>query len=65
MIRTSTPKNHRAEILRTLQLGAPVMIGLVASFSMNFVDTVMAGRLPQREIALAAISTGGAIWSAV
>lgn len=59
------PKNHRAEILRTLQLGAPVMIGLVASFSMNFVDTVMAGRLPEREIALAAISTGGAIWSAV
>ncbi len=59
------PKNHRAEILRTLQLGAPVMIGLVASFSMNFVDTVMAGRLPEREVALAAISTGGAIWSAV
>ncbi len=40
------------------------MVGLVAGFSMNFVDTVMAGRLPQREIALAAISTGGAIWSA-
>ncbi len=41
------------------------MIGLVASFGMNFVDTVMAGRLPQKEIALAAIATGGAIWSAM
>ncbi len=48
-----------------MQLAAPVMIGLVASFGMNFVDTVMAGRLPQREIAMAAIATGGAIWSAV
>jgi len=48
-----------------LQLAAPVMIGLVASFGMNFVDTVMAGRLPQKEIALAAIATGGAIWSAM
>jgi len=41
------------------------MIGMVASFGMNFVDTVMAGRLPQKEIALAAIATGGAVWSAV
>jgi MATE family multidrug resistance protein len=57
-------KNHRAEILRTLQLAAPVMIGMVASFSMDFVDTLMAGRLAEKEIALAAIATGGAIWSA-
>jgi MATE family multidrug resistance protein len=58
-------KNHPAEILRTLQLAMPVIIGMVAGFSMNFVDTLMAGRLPQKEIALAAIATGGAIWSAV
>ena len=58
-------KNHPAEILRTLQLAAPVMVGMVASFSMNFVDTLMAGRLPDKEIALAGIATGGAIWSAV
>jgi len=62
---TSTHKNHPAEIYRTLQLAAPVMIGMVASFGMNFVDTVMAGRLPQKEVALAAIATGGAVWSAV
>ncbi len=62
---TSTHKNHLAEIYRTLQLAAPVIIGMVASFGMNFVDTVMAGRLPQKEIALAAIATGGAIWSAM
>ncbi len=58
-------KNHPAEILRTLQLAIPVVIGMVASFSMNFVDTLMAGRLPDKEIALAGIATGGAIWSAV
>jgi MATE family multidrug resistance protein len=58
-------KNHPAEILRTLQLAMPVMVGMVASFSMNFVDTVMAGRLPDKEISLAGIATGGAIWSAV
>ena len=53
------------EIKRTLQLAAPVMIGLFASFSMNFIDTVMAARLPQKEVALAALATGGALWSAV
>jgi len=58
-------KNHPAEILRTLQLAMPVVVGMVASFSMNFVDTLMAGRLPDKEVALAAIATGGAIWSAV
>lgn len=64
MSRTRTQKNHLAEIWRTLQLAAPVMVGMVASFSMNFVDTLMAGRLPDKEISLAAIATGGAVWSA-
>ena len=59
-----TDKNHPAEILRTLQLALPVMVGMVASFSMNFVDTLMAGRLPDKEVSLAAIATGGALWSA-
>jgi MATE family multidrug resistance protein len=58
-------KNHLAEVLRTLQLAMPVVVGMVASFSMNFVDTLMAGRLPDKEIALAGIATGGAVWSAV
>lgn len=58
-------KDHPAEILRTLQLAMPVVIGMVASFSMNFVDTLMAGRLPDKEIALAGIATGGAVWSAM
>lgn len=58
-------KNHLAEVLRTLQLAIPVVVGMVASFSMNFVDTLMAGRLPDKEIALAGIATGGAIWSAM
>ena len=58
-------KNHLAEISRTMQLALPVIIGQVAVFSMNFVDTVMAGRLPNKEIALAALGIGGAVWSAV
>mgnify|MGYP000541340735 CR=1 FL=1 len=58
-------KNHLAEIRRTLQLAVPVIVGMVASFSMNFVDTVMAGRLPDKEIALAALGIGGAVWSSM
>jgi Na+-driven multidrug efflux pump len=58
-------RNHPAEIRRTLELAAPVMIGLIASFGMNFVDTVMAGRLPEKDTALAALAIGGALWSAM
>ena len=58
-------KSHPAEVLRTLKMAIPVVVGMVASFSMNFVDTVMAGRLPDKEIALAGIATGSAVWSAV
>jgi len=56
-------KSHSAAVGRTLQLAAPIIIGQVAVFSMNFVDTVMAGRLPNRDIALAALGIGGAVWS--
>jgi MATE family multidrug resistance protein len=58
-------KNHAAEICRTLHLAFPVMVGQLAVFSMNFVDTVMAGRLPDKEVALAALGIGGAIWSSM
>jgi MATE family multidrug resistance protein len=58
-------KNHSREVGRTMKLAAPVIIGQVAVFSMNFVDTVMSGRLPDREIALAALGIGGAVWSAM
>jgi MATE family multidrug resistance protein len=58
-------KNHPAEIGRTMRLATPVIIGQVAVFSMNFVDTVMSGRLPQNEIALAALGIGGAVWSSM
>jgi MATE family multidrug resistance protein len=58
-------KNHSAEIRRTMHLATPVIIGQVAVFSMNFVDTVMAGRLPDKEISLAALGIGGAVWSAM
>jgi len=58
-------KNHPAEIRRTLKLALPVMIGQIAVFSMNFVDTVMAGRLPDKEVSLAALGIGGALWSSI
>ncbi len=58
-------RNHLAEIRRTLYLALPVIIGNVTGFGMNFVDTVMAGRLDNGEVALAALGTGGALWSAV
>ena len=48
-----------------MQLATPVIIGQVAVFSMSFVDTVMAGRLPDKEIALAALGIGGAVWSSM
>ena len=57
--------DHPAEVRRTLQLATPVILGQVALFSMNFVDTVMSGRLPQKDIALAALGIGGALWSAL
>jgi len=41
------------------------MLGQLALFSMNFVDTVMSGRLPEKDIALAALGIGGALWSAL
>lgn len=56
-------RDHPAEVKRTLQLAAPVMLGQLAVFSMNFVDIVMAGRLENKELALAALGIGGAVWS--
>ena len=61
----TTTRNHPVEIRRTLHLAAPVMIGQLAVFSMNFVDTVMSGRLPNKEIALAGLGIGGAVWSSL
>jgi MATE family multidrug resistance protein len=58
-------RNISAEIRRTMHLATPVMIGQLAVFSMSFVDTVMAGRLPEKEIALAALGIGGAVWSSM
>ena len=60
----NTSKNHLAEARRTLHLALPVIIGQVGALGMNFVDTIMAGRLPDRDLALAGLGTGGALWSA-
>jgi len=50
------------EIRRTIVLALPLVIGQLTSFGMNFVDTVMAGRLGQ--IDLGAIAIGSSVWAA-
>lgn len=50
------------ETRRTLVLALPLIIGQLTSFGMNFVDTVMAGRLGQLD--LGAIAIGSSIWAA-
>jgi multidrug resistance protein, MATE family len=62
---TAKSRDHPAEVRRTLQLAIPVVLGQVAIYSMSFVDTVMSGRLPQKDIALAGLGIGGAVWSAL
>lgn len=61
----NAPRRHFAEARRTIQLAAPVIVGQLGVFGMNFVDTIMAGRLPDRDLALAGLGTGGAVWSAM
>ncbi len=52
----------RREVMRTLLLAGPLIIGQVTNFGMNFVDTVMAGRLGQ--VDLGAVAVGSSIWAA-
>lgn len=53
----------RRETRTLLRLAAPLIAGQVATLAMNFVDTVMAGRLSAE--ALAAVALGGAVWSSL
>ena len=52
----------RVDFTRTLILAGPLVVGQVTSFGMNFVDTVMAGRIGT--VDLAAIAVGSSIWAA-
>lgn len=49
------------EIKRTLWLAGPLVVGQLTNFGMNFVDTVMAGRLGT--VDLGAIAVGSSIWA--
>lgn len=51
------------DVKRTVWLALPIIVGNLAGMGMNFVDTVMAGRLGA--VSLGAIAIGGAVWSAV
>lgn len=64
---TSIPAQSDISMLmhvrRTTRLALPLIAGNIAGMGMNFVDTVMAGRLGA--VSLGAISIGGAVLSAV
>ncbi len=51
------------ELARTLRLAGPLVGGQLAGVGLNFIDTVMAGKLSAE--ALAAIALGGSIWASV
>lgn len=53
----------RSEIAATARLAAPLVGGQVASVGLNFIDTLMAGRLGPAE--LAAVAVGASVWSSV
>jgi len=53
----------RREASALLRLALPLILGQIATVAMNFVDTVMAGRLSAE--ALAAVALGGAIWASL
>lgn len=53
----------RRELATTARLAAPLVGGQLAFLGMNFVDTVMAGRLDAA--ALAAVAIGASLWSSV
>lgn len=52
----------RHDVVRTLILAGPLVVGQLTSFGMNFVDTVMAGRIST--VDLGAIAVGSSVWAA-
>lgn len=61
--RSSLIAEIREETRQLLVLGGPVIAAQLAQISMNFVDTVMAGRLSPRD--LAAVAVGGSLFMPV
>jgi len=60
-INSGQPSNL-AEGWKLLILAVPLVVGQVSNFGMNFVDTLMAGRIGT--VDLAAIAVGSSIWAA-
>lgn len=56
------PHSLGHEVKRTLWLAGPLIIGQLTNYGMNFVDTVMAGRLGM--VDLGAIAVGSSVWVA-
>ncbi|MEN1727983.1 MAG: MATE family efflux transporter [Pseudomonadota bacterium] len=50
------------DVARTLVLAGPLVVGQLTNFGMNFVDTVMAGRIST--VDLGAIAVGSSVWAA-
>ena len=60
MFHQPLPERIGREASALLRLGGPVIAAQLAQISMNFVDTVMAGRLSR--VDLAAVAVGGSLW---
>lgn len=62
VIMTFSTDTLRHEVVRTFLLAGPLIVGQLTNFGMNFVDTVMAGRLGM--VDLGAVAVGSSIWAA-
>jgi len=62
MAASSDDQGIRHDVVRTLILAGPLVVGQLTSFGMNFVDTVMAGRIST--VDLGAIAVGSSVWGA-
>lgn len=57
------PSPFRTEVLATARLAGPLVGGQIAMMGLNFIDTVMAGRLSAE--ALAAVAVGSSVWASI
>jgi MATE family multidrug resistance protein len=59
---TSRTQIFRAEVGPTLRLAVPLVLAELGWMSMNIVDTMMVGRLPNSAVAMGAVSLGSAVF---
>jgi MatE len=58
-----TLKALRKELVPTIQLAAPLVLGEIGWMSMGIVDAIMVGHLPNSAVAMGAVSLGSGIFT--